>query len=138
MLFYSRTRVQGSDLVKVCPSRSLALLFSVSPFLSLVGLTPCFGLALTLVGCSARLLFSHIATDQLEEPALITPCRLLLIEESEIFLIKLGEKLIPGNFFQGILSTITREVNAQYTGFATAFCALNGGGLSAASLRPLP
>jgi hypothetical protein len=53
------------------------------------------------------------APDELTEPALVAAACLLLVEEGRfLFAIFVGE-VLPGNFFEGFLAPVTREVDAK-------------------------
>src|ERR1700694_4874101 len=76
-----------------------------------------------------RLLFSGFPAHEFEEATLRTACCLVLVEESQILFVELGEELIPSNLLKSILAAITREVDAQNAYFLIAPVPLTVAGL---------
>src|SRR2546421_7381942 len=102
-----------------------------------------FLIAMTLMGLALFVggmgfLFSRFAAYKLEEAALLSACCLLLVEESQILFIELGEELIPCNLLKRIFAAITREVNAQNTYFVIASGSFNGCRLASPGFSPFP
>src|SRR6266567_5121251 len=93
---------------------------------------------LFLVSFMLSLLFSRIATHQFKEVAWLASGRCILVEESQIFLVKLLKKLIPANFLKRILTSVAGEIDAQDTGITVASRSFNGCRLAPACLRPSP
>src|SRR5579883_430677 len=89
-------------------------------------------------GFALALFLDVLAAHQLVEIALLAAAGLVLHNQREIVLVKLLEPVVPGDRLQRILAGITREVEADHAGIATAAGAADTGRLRPALLGPLP
>jgi hypothetical protein len=83
-------------------------------------------------------LLSVITTYELVEIALLATGGLILNQKREIALVKFVEPLVPGNLFQRICATVTREINPDHPYVVSTPGPTYARRLSAALLRPLP